>query len=99
MSFPALNDFEADPGVTFARWRVYTHLRRNVLEMDEPKPVKVWGLTISLHMRKRAIIDALNWLTANGYIREHEREHAKATRIFTLAYARKFPNGTNQAAA
>ena len=87
MSFPALLDFERDKAnLTFSRWRVYLHCRES-LTFHEPHPVKVWPLCEALHMRKRSVISALDWLVSAGYVVEHGRDGK--TRRLTLAYERR----------
>lgn len=108
MSYPALQDFEVDPGVTdaregTARLKVYTHLRRHVLKFYEHRPVKHWAVIRSLHMRPEAAVAALDWLVREGYVIERPRPHRKATRMCVLAYDRtrtasKVTNGSTSVA-
>ena len=89
MSFPALHEFELDAEVTHPRWKVYVACRRGLLNFTTPCPVKVWPLATRLRMRKQAVIDALAWLVARGYLVEHDRDHDHKTRLMTLAYERQ----------
>lgn len=91
MSYPALCDFDLDPHVTFHQWRVYKHLRLNLLTFHGAKPVKVSAVVHSLKIGKAAVIESLDWLVEHGYLIEHARDHVKATRVFTLVYSRPAP--------
>ena len=97
--FPANVEFERDPGVTYARWRVYTHLRLNVLSFIETRPVKHWALVHALRMSPNVAIDTLDWLVAEGYLLEHPRAHTRAPRSFSLVYSRaNYPHDSKSAA-
>lgn len=103
MSYPANLDFENDPAVTLARWKVYVRYCRKHLVFHEPRLVKVRALVFSLHMGYSQAIPALDWLIEQGYLVEHDGDqprtrYARRPRLLSLAYAREFRNGSSSAA-
>lgn len=103
MSYPANMDFERDPSVTLARWKVYVRYCRRNLAFHEPRGVKVRALSELLRdergrpMHFRAVIAALNWLVEQGYVRDHGRDETN-TRQLSLVFERRCPNGNESAA-
>ena len=103
MSYPANVDFERDPSVTHARWKVYVRYCRRNLSFHEPRGVKVRALVALLvdergrHMKAHAVIEALNWLVREGYLIDHGRDETN-TRQLSLAYERRCPEGNLSAA-
>lgn len=81
VSYPALEDFGRDIRVGFARWKVYMNLQPPTLNHRTPIEVKVWALAERLHMGKRHVISALNWLVAEGYLIECERGDRHVRRL------------------
>ena len=87
MSFPALDAFEEDPiGEHKPTWKVYMHLQRSLLNHTKPKPVKVRGLTQTLHLGPASVIVALNRLVEKGYLIEHDHDR-RGVRNLTLAWS------------
>lgn len=94
MSFPAYQAFHGEINSQtgkdirrgFVRWRVYMHLVHcPVLNFVTPVEVKVTGLSSTLKMGPRKVIDALDWLASTGYLVEHGR-HERRVRSLTLAW-------------
>jgi hypothetical protein len=87
MSFPAYEAIGKDIGLGFARWRVYMHLvHAPILNHRRPVEVKVSFLATALKMSPRKVIDALEWLTAEGYLIEEAHRGERRVRALTLAW-------------
>ena len=90
MSYPALDDFAADPGMTPSRFRVYWYLRHGVLDFVDARAVKIWYIAQCLHMAPRHVMQALDWLVAERYLIDGGRAPGGrfGVRRLRLAYAR-----------
>jgi len=88
--YPAYEQFANEIGRGFSIWRVYMALRPPRLEFTEklnaqPCNVKVEMLAKELRMSERKVRAALDWLTSNGYLREHGRD-GRGVRSLTVAH-------------
>lgn len=88
MTFPALAAFAADHTVRRLTFRLYMHLQREALDINQARAVKVAELAHTLRMRPASVIESLNWLVQNGYLIEHARQ-SRRIRTFTLAWTRE----------
>lgn len=66
------------------------HLRPPTLHFTEPREKKIWTLAAELHMSPRKVRDALDWLTARGFLVEHGRD-SRGVRRLSIAYAVERP--------
>lgn len=87
MTFPALDAFAADRGVRRLTFRIYMYLQRDVLDLTEPRVVRVRNTAQYLRIGKSGVTRSLNWLVERGYLIEHPRE-SRGERVFTLAWTR-----------
>jgi hypothetical protein len=84
-SFPAAITFASDNRKTFVIQRVYDRAQTE-LDMHEVREAKAWLWADALAMDKGDVLDAWNWLVANGYLLEHERGE-RLVRRFTLTHS------------
>jgi len=86
MTFPALDAFAADRTVGRLTFRLYMHLSREALDLDEARVVKVRETAGYLHAGPYRVTVALNWLVRHGYLIECDRG-SRGVRRFKLAFS------------
>lgn len=86
MSFPAFDDFFADPERTTARICVYMALQPPFLSHAVPKATKTDVVQHASRVSTRSVVDALAWLERRGYVVVHSRDR-RGTPSLTLAWA------------
>lgn len=88
MSFPALDDFDAED-VDRSIWRVYQHMRRHRVVFYEARRVKTANVAIALRMQPTRTGRAIQWLIDHGYLIDKGREGKE--RLLVLAFDRTQP--------
>lgn len=84
MSFPAFFAFEDDERPTSTVRRVYRHLRKYELEIDQAHAVKLSTIATALRMPRNRLGHAVQWLIDHGYVLD--RGHDGKLRKLTLAF-------------
>lgn len=85
MSYPAYDQFGKDIGRGYAAWRVYMALQPPRLVFHQSRSVKAIALADELHMGRRHVIRALDWLVAHGYLIDNGRS-SRGVRSLLLAH-------------
>jgi hypothetical protein len=87
VSFPAYDAIGKDLGLGFSSWRVFMFLvNEPVLNHVTPVEVKVWFVAEQLHMGRRHVSHALDWLVQRGYLVQHAKD-GRGVRTLSLAWA------------
>lgn len=90
MTFPALLSLPDDPVISahHAAVRLYLKLL-GILDFNEPRDVKAWGLAEFLRVEPRTVYGCLTMLVRRGYLIDHGRRNGRKNmpRRFTLAWS------------
>lgn len=81
---PALRDAANDPALRGATLRVYVWLVTNHLDTQEPRAVKVSGLSVAMKVRRNTVTKALRVLCLRGYLERRNTADGSLYRVYAV---------------